>query len=283
MKPISKSKMPKFVAKKLVLILSPILRIKRLNSFIRYFEAFIAAIQGKGSGSGWNLSGEVIAAISCIHSTSPIVIDVGANMGLWSKIMIEKNPSIKRLILIEPQKKCLPFLELINFSEKKILSIGLGDREEFLRLYESDNNTVSSLYPDQCSIFKEVNFDSQNVKIKTLDNIVDELGLTCIDFMKMDIEGHEMAALRGAEKSLSSGVVRALSFEFGGSNVASRTYFKDFWDFLTARKYSIFRILPGGNLLHIDEYYGDLEYFRGATNYIAMADSSTNRPRFNEA
>ena len=30
------------------------------------------------------------------------------------------------------------------------------------------------------------------------------------------------------------------------------------------------RICPGGSLVTIEEYYQDLEYFRGATNYLAV-------------
>jgi hypothetical protein len=48
--------------------------------------------------------------------------------------------------------------------------------------------------------------------------------------VKMDIEGHELTALKGFGAALD--VARVLQFEFGGCNIDSRTYFQDFWYFL---------------------------------------------------
>ena len=48
--------------------------------------------------------------------------------------------------------------------------------------------------------------------------------------MKMDIEGHEPFALRGAKNSLQKGLFRYIQFEYGGCNIDSRTYLKDFYD-----------------------------------------------------
>jgi hypothetical protein len=86
----------------------------------------------------------------------------------------------------------------------------------------------------------------------------------------MDLEGHELFVLRGAAQALKRGYIRALTFEFGSSNVNSRTYFHDFWDLLSAYGFEIKRIYPGGTVMKVSEYYEDLEYFRGVTNYLAV-------------
>jgi hypothetical protein len=89
--------------------------------------------------------------------------------------------------------------------------------------------------------------------------------------MKMDIEGHELSALRGAANALGTGVIRALAFEFGSGNINSRTFFRDYWELLTkSHNYRIRRVLPGGRLLPVDRYSEELEYFRGVTNYVAV-------------
>jgi hypothetical protein len=94
--------------------------------------------------------------------------------------------------------------------------------------------------------------------------------LPCVDFMKIDVEGHELAVLNGAIKSLKGRLIKALSFEFGSGNLNSRTFFHDFWDMLTPLGFHIFRILPSSRLMPINKYSEDCEYFRGATNYIAI-------------
>lgn len=85
----------------------------------------------------------------------------------------------------------------------------------------------------------------------------------------MDIEGAEFLVFKGSEGSIRGGRRKALSFEFGSGNIDSRTYSQDLWDFLTHYGFSVFRVLPGGNILRIERYYEDLEYFRGVTNYVA--------------
>ena len=86
----------------------------------------------------------------------------------------------------------------------------------------------------------------------------------------MDIEGHELHALRGAARILKRRGVDAIEFEFGSANVNSRTFFRDYFDLLTAAGFAISRIAPGGTLFPVRIYHERLEYFRGATNYLAV-------------
>jgi Methyltransferase FkbM domain len=89
--------------------------------------------------------------------------------------------------------------------------------------------------------------------------------------MKLDIEGHELFALRGAKRALSRGRVRALALEFGISNLNSRTFFKDLWDLLRDDGYLVYRLTPGGTLLPVDHYTEELEvFFRWTTWFAAL-------------
>lgn len=105
----------------------------------------------------------------------------------------------------------------------------------------------------------------------TIDEILMERGIELVDFAKMDLEGHELFALRGAAESLKHHRLRVLTFEFGTGNVNSRTFFRDFWGLLNGYGYRIERIYPGGKTAPVVEYYEDLEFFRGVTNYVALA------------
>lgn len=220
-------------------------------------------------GSGWDIVAEVAGAAKCVVDPHPVILDVGANVGAWASAMIKTLPNIKRIILLEPQAECQRTLKQLASSGAEILPIGLGDKNETRTMFKGEVNTVSSLHSNQRDVFNDIHFSAEEVKIRRLDDVVREMQLEIIHFMKMDIEGHELFALRGAQQCLKRGQIRAFSFEFGGSNVASRTYFKDFWDYLTPLGYNIYRVLPYGHLIHIKDYYTDLEYFRGATNYIA--------------
>ena len=61
---------------------------------------------------------------------------------------------------------------------------------------------------------------------------------------------------------------KLIQFEFGGANIDSRTYFKDFWDFFTTKDFKIYIITPSGPY-EIKHYKTVYEYFR-TTNYIAL-------------
>ena len=61
---------------------------------------------------------------------------------------------------------------------------------------------------------------------------------------------------------LSSGLVDALQFEFGGCNIDSKTYFKDFFSLLSATYgFKLFRLAPGKRLVDMNSYSEALECF----------------------
>jgi hypothetical protein len=63
-----------------------------------------------------------------------------------------------------------------------------------------------------------------------------------------------------------------LSFEFGGCNIDSRTYFQDFWHFFRENGMkSIFRIAPSGCLVPLKQYKEEYEQFR-TTNFLVLQD-----------
>ena len=87
--------------------------------------------------------------------------------------------------------------------------------------------------------------------------------------MKMDLEGGEFQALRGATECIKSGILRAFSFEFGISNVNSRVFFRDIYDFLVANDYEISRVTPARRLIPIENYSEDHECFARTTTFVA--------------
>jgi hypothetical protein len=107
----------------------------------------------------------------------------------------------------------------------------------------------------------------ETVSLRRIDDICRELAIERVDLLKLDVEGHELAALEGARDLLERGAIWAIQFEFGGTNIDSRTFFRDFWQLLSPQ-YTIHRILWDG-LLPIECYHERLETFLGA-NYLAI-------------
>ena len=109
--------------------------------------------------------------------------------------------------------------------------------------------------------------------VTTIDDFVAENGLGTVDFAKFDIEGHELAALRGAARTMEQGKIRALSFEFGGCNIDSRTYFQNFWYALGTLGYRIYVVNPLFGATRLKAYDERHEVFL-TTNFIAALDHS---------
>jgi hypothetical protein len=94
-----------------------------------------------------------------------------------------------------------------------------------------------------------------------------------LDIVKIDVEGHELAVLRGFGRALAA--TRVVQFEFGGCNIDTRTYFRDFWYFFTDEGFDLYRITPiGAERIH---RYRESEEAFTVTNFIAV-NRSTVRP-----
>lgn len=254
-------------------LLSPAIRSLQLEPALRSLEKYCAFLGGKGAGSGWDHDGEIRAIAAKISAQSPLVFDIGANNGNWSRsLSVALAARTPRFYLFECSPHCIAVLRqrLQGISNAKLLEVAISSTCGQATLYCPDRGSgLSSLHErnDRCIV--EQSYDARTVTTVTIDSVVERENIEVIDLLKMDIEGHELEALQGASKILSRGGISVLTFEFGSGNVNSRTFFRDFWELLTGYGYRVERIIPGGRTLAVDHYSEELEYFRGATNYIA--------------
>ena len=230
--------------------------------------AYLSCVVGKGAGSGWD-KGEEAAASKIIRRPNPVILDLGANHGAWTQEMQRLIGSDGRWILVDAAVECCAILRQIKGVE--VIEAAVGELPGKTVFYTpGEGAELASLYKRQDSCISGLKLQEREVTVTTIDQILNDRGITDVDLVKMDLEGHELFALRGASESLKKGRIRALTFEFGSGNVNSRTFFRDFWELLTGLGYTIQRICPGGAAVKVPEYYEDLEYFRGVTNYLAV-------------
>lgn len=191
----------------------------------------------------------------------PVVFDVGANRGEYTRRVLEAMPSA-RVYLFEPQKKLYDILAQ-NF--KNSFNVGLSDKRGSVPIFGSlDKDGLTSLYKRNLE-HRGVSFEEQEkVELTTLDDFCSEHSISKIQFLKLDIEGHELKALQGAERMLAN--IDFIQFEFGGCDIDSRTFFQDFWRLL-AEQFTIYRITNQG-LRPIRRYTERDEVFM-TSNYLA--------------
>jgi FkbM family methyltransferase len=257
------------IAKKFAGPLSRIICSQAIFKPARALDAYFNFLMGKGAGTGWSINHEISAALSLIGSRNPVVFDIGANIGSWSKLLSYQLPD-SRVFMFEPSPDCQIEIRKLALPNATLIPMAAGEASGHAILHSSSETDGSaSLHNRGDSYFQDRNYHDTQVNVTTIDDVMEQLSLNFVDFIKMDIEGHELFALRGAKKALEENRIGALSFEFGSGNINSRTYFRDFWSLLTDAGFQISRVTPSGRLVKIESYYEDMEYFRGVSNYIA--------------
>lgn len=222
-----------------------------------------------GNGGGVVSSGEcnVFIELEKRQQQKYVIFDVGANVGSYSLECLDKFGTKAEIHAFEPSR--VTYKKLIeHVTSDNIIcnNFGLSDKEGTQILFsDKEESGLASLYQRKVL---NVSFENQEkVTLDTLDHYCKNKNITWIDLLKIDIEGNEINALKGAEGMLSQKQIGMIQFEFGGCNIDSRTFFRDFW-YMLHENYKLFIILEDG-FAEIDGYDAELEVFQ-CINYLAI-------------
>jgi FkbM family methyltransferase len=140
-----------------------------------------------------------------------IVIDAGAHIGIYAVRAAKAVVPGKGLVTaIEPDDHNVKFLQkniaANDLTNVVIVQKGVWSEAGKLKLYSGNYSMTPSFYLQEWQV-KE----STEVEVDTLDNIIEGLGIRRVDFIKMDVEGAELEALKGMKETLRSNVKLAIS------------------------------------------------------------------------
>lgn len=137
--------------------------------------------------------------------------------------------------------------------------------------YDKQGSGLASLTKRRLDHFN-IDFEqSEKIHVSTLNAYCKKHNIGHIHLLKLDVEGHELDVLNGALELFAKDAIDIVTFEFGGCNIDTKTYFQDFWYFFKDKNMSIYRILPNNKLYKISEYRELYEQFV-TTNYVAMKE-----------
>lgn len=179
-----------------------------------------------------------------IRNDAPVIIDVGANEGQTIAMMQRtfKNP---RILAFEPSPRTFPTLKQQNFGPAVTLfHMALGSYTGSLLFHEYERSDLSSaleIAHVPGSPFDKIReLASVEVSVTTLDELAATQKITTIDLLKIDTQGFDLEVLKGADKSLSAGVVNHVLVELNFSCLyKDQASARDIHSFLEERGFAL--------------------------------------------
>lgn len=209
-------------------------------------------------------------------SKGDIVFDVGANIGAWSKVVLDKINNVKIHMFEAAPHFCKKLASNFNESIKAgrvvvnqaaVLDV-VTTKDFYLYSRLAD---LSTLYPRNEQIMKRFRIGVPKIlKVHTitLDNYCKEKGIKHVDFLKVDVEGSEFDVLKGASRLLSEKRIDVVQFEYGGCFQDARITLQDVFRYVLSKKYDIFKPSTNG-MIHIKQFYPSLEDYK-LSNYLVV-------------
>ncbi len=128
-----------------------------------------------------------------------VVIDCGAHIGGFTRVAL--HAGARMVVAVEPERANLVafrrnFEEEIRTGRVRLVEKGVWNTAGKLTLH------LSSVGDSHSVVVPQNQGKDESIDVITLDALMDELKLPRVDFIKMDIEGAELKALRGARRVL---------------------------------------------------------------------------------
>ena len=168
-----------------------------------------------------------------------VVLDVGANVGNLTAQYLRHLPNAK-VWAFEPVSTTCAALRA-RFAQERRVEI----RQEALG---SGPSTLPMLVEGRPGMFRIVDDEDpgstyEQVSVRTGDSFLAEAGLSAVDFLKIDTEGHDLKVLMGFAAALQRKAIRFLQVEAGmNSTNELHVPIQHFMQFLEPLGYHLYRV-----------------------------------------
>ena len=133
------------------------------------------------------------------------VLDIGANKGVYTYWMAKQVGPRGRVIAFEPQPELCDFLDELKksfgLSNVEVVNRGLSEQAGSFALARSKVGSGGARLKAEDDKTQASSHEI-TVPVTTLDAFCQQEGVDRLNFIKCDVEGHELSVFRGGEKSL---------------------------------------------------------------------------------
>jgi FkbM family methyltransferase len=198
------------------------------------------------------------------------VVDVGANVGRWTKMFMAHGSPSAQFLLYEPSSVAVDSLRKSFADDARIVvhHRALGERAGLARFFEEPSAGETS------SLIKGVSrpgAEEVSVQVASLDDELVEKRWPRIDYLKIDAEGFDLHVLRGASRLFEERRVSLVQFEYNSSWALAGSSLGGAVGLLGGCGYELHVLQPNGLRPFCYACFG--EYFE-YTNLLAVADPS---------
>lgn len=143
-------------------------------------------------------------------------VDVGANIGTYAIPASAVVGPNGKVIAIEPHPFIFEYLKR-NVAGNRLQNVLAVDvavgatRKDALMQYAEHN-------PGQTHITSQFHAEATNVPMARLDDILSDLGIANVDYLKIDVEGYELYVLHGAKRVIDASRSIIIQIELVDSN-----------------------------------------------------------------
>lgn len=195
----------------------------------------------------------ILTNIQKLFPNGRIFLDIGANIGVHSCYLsgnfdsvLSYEPVLNTFDLLAYNTRRYPNIKKFNF--------GLSDREHVAQIKIDHKNYGAS------SIKTELTANSEKIQLKTLNSLLSDDIITQVDFIKIDVEGHEINVLKGMTNILEKGNA-TIGIEYKENQIALKKFLEHYdykyfynannFNLLTRPNQSHTMVLVSKNKLHI--------------------------------
>ena len=206
-------------------------------------------------------------------SGTKVLLDVGANRGNWTARALEIcgsetvhihafEPSMETRSLLSNRFPDNPAVTVQPFA----LADRVGDATFFTAEVGGGTNSLSSSSGGNTEI----------VQMTTIDRFLESRSIEAISMVKIDTEGFDLLVLRGAERSLSSGAIELIQFEYNWRWLLNHVCIRDVFDLIRDKPY-YFGKLAGNSIEYYDKWHFELDRFFENNYVLIRKDSKLSR------
>jgi len=207
-----------------------------------------------------------VEPIKCLIRPGNTVVDLGANYGEYTFLLANLTGGNGKVYAVEPVPETFQILSRVvgklGLRNVELFNCAVSDKDGSARMeiplhqYGGNNFYMARIVPKQSSPTSLANFE---VSCRSLDSLLLNRLVTPVSFVKCDVEGHELAVLKGASQFFERSRP-AMMIEVSGTAEMQDAANNEFFSIMTGYGYKPYWF-DGRNLRERKRGHWSVNYF----------------------